>query len=110
MKRPITLIVAVLAVAGMLGCQRNKPAPVESSPPEPSVDTVGPVGISVCDDYLRRVADCTKLTPSARVTFARGTGVWKRAAAAKGDSAKAAGESCKGAAKLAAPRLAELGC
>ncbi|MDB4953888.1 MAG: hypothetical protein JWO36_1457 [Myxococcales bacterium] len=103
-------LVGLIVVTGMSGCQRAKPVPVEKAPPESIVETVGPVGIPACDDYLRRVAACTKLTPGARATFAHGTTVWKQAADAKGDSAKVAGESCESAAKLAAPVLAQLGC
>ena len=93
----------------LVACQREKPQPIESTP----VTAVAPAtvtGIAACDDYLRRVAACQKLTPAMRETLAAGGGVWKRAADAGGDVAKATSESCSGIAKLAGSSLESLGC
>lgn len=90
-------------------CQREKPQPIENIPPTPVVSATV-TGIPACDDYLRRVAACTKLTPAMRETLARGGGIWKQAADQKGAVATSATESCTAVSKLAEPSLTELGC
>ncbi len=92
----------VMAVVMLAACQRAKPTPVEKTAPVVVVAATT-TGIKACDDYLRRVAACTKLTPAMRETLAYGGGVWNQA----GSSAT---ESCEGVAKLAEPQLIELGC
>jgi hypothetical protein len=93
----------------LAACQREKPQPIKQTP----IVQVAPAtttGIAACDDYLRRVAACTKLTPAMRATLAHGGGIWKAAADQGGAPAKATTASCDELAKLAAPSLSEVGC
>jgi hypothetical protein len=100
-----SFVVTLLLVA----CQREKPQPIKATPVAPVVPASA-TGNATCDDYLRRVAACTKLTPQLRDTLARGGGIWKHAVDQQGTPAHAASESCAGAAAVAGPTLSELGC
>ena len=100
-----SFVLAVLVAA----CQREKPQPVESAAITPVVPATA-TGNAACDDYLRRVAACTKLSPAMRDALAYGGGVWKQAVDQQGAAATAAAESCASVANLAAPSLTELGC
>lgn len=100
----------VLAVAALVtGCQRHEPHPAATAQPDRSKGTL-PVGVTACDRYLRRVADCPKLSQAARDAFLLGVNGWKRASEHPGEPAKAAARSCEDVLKLAEPQLAELGC
>jgi hypothetical protein len=94
----------------LVGCQREKPQPLPEAKPVEPVPPATTTGDKTCDDYLARVAACTKLTAAMRETFAAGGGIWKQAVDEKGAPAKAAAESCAAVAKLADSSLAELGC
>jgi hypothetical protein len=93
----------------LVACQREQPQPIRATPVVPIVPASA-TGNAACDDYLRRVAACTKLTPEMRDTLARGGGIWKHAVDQQGASANAASESCAGVAAVAGPSLSELGC
>ncbi len=98
-----------IGLALVAACQSEKPQPFKATP----VATVAPAtttGIAACDDYLRRVAACTKLAPAMRETLALGGGIWKQAADQGGPAAKGALDRCTAVARLAASSLAELGC
>ena len=100
MTRPLVL----LALSTLLGCQYHEPPPASPAPAAAVAPPVAlPIGIATCDDYLRRVAACQKLTPAARDAFTRGAGAWKAAGAT-------AAKSCEEVAKTAGAQLAELGC
>ncbi|HEX6835319.1 MAG TPA: hypothetical protein VF334_02045 [Polyangia bacterium] len=100
----MTRLLVLLALSTPLGCQHHKPAPASAAPAEaPPPPVTLPIGVSSCDDYLRRVSACQKLTPAARDAFTRGAGAWKAGGAT---SAK----SCEDVAKTASAQLAELGC
>jgi hypothetical protein len=99
----------VLVVTALAGCQRHEPEPSKQPLPVLTAAT-GPIGIRACDDYLRRVAACAKLSPAARAAFASGAGAWQRAAAHPGASAQSAEKSCKDVADAASAQLTELGC
>jgi len=96
-------LILLLGLSTLLGCQHHKPQPTSATPTEAAPPAALPIGIATCDDYLRRVAACQKLTPAARDAFTRGAGAWKAAGAT---SAK----SCADVAKTASAQLAELGC
>jgi len=93
----------LVGLAALLGCQHHKPQPLSPTPTEAVAPATLPIGIPACDDYLRRVAACQKLSPAARDAFTRGAGAWKMAGAA-------AGKACEDVAKMASAQLAELGC
>jgi hypothetical protein len=99
--------VALVALVAVAACQRETPKPIEH-PPVASMAAATTTGVTACDDYLRRVAACTKLTPAMRETLAAGASVWKYAADQQAGSA--ASTSCADVAKLADPQLTELGC
>jgi hypothetical protein len=101
-----TLFVSLLLV----GCQREKPQPVPKPEPAAPVPAATSTGDAACDDYLARVAACSKLSPAMRETLATGGGIWKQAVDEKGAPAKAANESCAAVAKLAEPALKALDC
>src|SRR5688572_27806819 len=94
----------------LVGCQREKPQPIPKTEPAAPVPAATSTGDAACDDYLARVAACTKLSPAMRETLATGGGIWKQAVDAKDAPAKAANKSCAAVAKLAEPSLKELGC
>ena len=102
-------VVLWIALAGA-GCQRREP-PKSQPPALPASHAAnGPIGIPACDDYLRRVAACQKLSPEARAALASGAGDWQTAAAHPCAPRTAAETGCKTATDAAAPQLTALGC
>ena len=96
-------LIVLLGLSALLGCQHHKPQATPPAATEAAPAATLPIGIAACDDYLRRVAACPKLSPAARDAFTRGAGTWKAAGAT-------AAKSCEEVAKMAAAQLAELGC
>jgi hypothetical protein len=96
-------LLVLLGLSMLLACQHHKPQPTSPAPAAVAPSAALPIGVAACDDYLRRVATCQKLSPAARDAFTRSAGAWKAAGAS---SAKI----CEDVVKSADVALAELGC
>jgi len=131
MRHKLLFALVVVAVAG---CQAKKetaapaapamqappaaataPAPAPEATPSNTAGEIGQIGVTACDDYLRKWESClaTKVTGDAReqvkVALDATRDGWKRAAATPEGKA-GLDAACKDAAGLASMQVSAYGC